>query len=109
MLNNYLVPEGAAVPDSCEPPAEGELPQCSTNEIRAWAVQKESMPADGEPVHVNGKVYYRVKITSISGDEWSDVSITDDLTGVLSRATWETQPGPTERVTPRSLHPQVGS
>lgn len=103
-LNNYATEiavdgDGDAVtpllPASC-PPQTGFFSEqenaCTRTQIRAWTIEKQSMPVDGEEVHSGGKVYYRVHITNISGDDWANVSITDNLTSALNKATWVKDP-----------------
>lgn len=89
VLNNYLVPIDAAIPETCEPPAEGQLPQCASNQIRAWTMEKLSRPLDGTSIHTGGKIDYQVTLTNVSGDTWKDMTVADDLTETLNAATWD--------------------
>lgn len=103
-LNNYVTvlgitsggePMDPVVPASCPPQESFGSDQdhaCTHTQVRAWTIQKNSLPHDGEPVHSNVKIYYRLDITNVSSGQWGGVVVNDDLTDVLSKAIWDRIP-----------------
>lgn len=89
VLNNYLqVTASDALPSSCK----DSTGQCTTHPIRAWTVGKNSYPTNGEPVHENGRMYYRIEIENFNGGELKDIVVNDDLSRVLWASRWMTEP-----------------
>ena len=89
MLNNYLRPEGEAVPLECEKPAEGEVSSCTSHPVPAWAVSKDSRPADGARLHKGGNTHYQITAHKMnSATHIEELVFEDDLTHVFKTAGW---------------------
>lgn len=90
-LNNYLVKtsnsSGAAtIPATCEASNDA----CTSHPIRAWTVEKGSLPAPGAQLHVNGDTHYKITVRKVGdpGYALNGVTVKDDLTDVFKAARW---------------------
>lgn len=88
-LNNYLVPAGEPVPETCEEPQDDTAPTCTHQPIPAWTLDKNSRPADGARLHKGGNTHYQITATKMNtATEIDQLVFTDDLTHVFKTAGW---------------------
>lgn len=90
-LNNYLVKTStsggaATIPATCETSNAA----CTFHPIRAWTVEKGSLPAPGAQLHVNGDTHYKITVRKVGdpGYALNGVTVKDDLTDVFKAARW---------------------
>jgi hypothetical protein len=88
-LNNYLVPAGEPVPDSCGPTEDEAVDTCTHHPIPAWSLDKNSRPADGARLHSGGNTHYQITAAKMNAATNLDgLVFTDDLTHVFKTAGW---------------------
>lgn len=104
-MANFLVADGAKVPETCDAPGEDEDPMCTEHLVKAWTITKDSKPSNGAQLHHGGNIYYNLEVKKTDPSYKIDgIVVTDDLSEVLRAADWDASAPVLDGTLARGIH-----